>query len=179
MEETRYCANVSNNEALPPIFTMLLADFYGLPAMPPATTGGGLTPEQANQLKVAAEATKNTQAGVSFLVHDRKGKQARNRKRGKENHEKAMLDDAERQRAAHDVQTALKRVADDPDVKKGKHGAILAACRRVCSRFATLTDAKKNAPTFLPLTQADGKPLKPETLARYYREKYKAKRGKK
>lgn len=120
----------------------------------------------------------NTQAGVSFLVHDRMGKQAANSKRGKESHEKAVRDDAERQRAKRGVETALKRVADDPDVKEGKHGAIAAACRRVCKRFTPLTDAKKNGRTYLPLTGADGEPLTPETLARYYRERYGGKRGK-
>lgn len=119
----------------------------------------------------------NTQAGVSFLVHDRMGKQAANSKRGKESHGKA--DDAESQRAKRDIETALERVAADPYVKAGKHGAILAACRRVCKRFTPLTGAKKNGRIYLSLTKADGKPLTPETLARYYREKHKGKRGKK
>lgn len=127
----------------------------------------------------AKERMESTEAGVSFLMHDRMKTQAANRKRGKENREKAVFADNERQRAERDIETALERVAADPNVNAGKHGAIIAACRRVCSRFATLTDSKKNAPTYLPLTQADGTPLKPETLARYYREAHKAKRGKK
>ena len=113
----------------------------------------------------------NTQAGVSFLVHDRMGKQAANSKRGKESHEKAVRDDAERKRAKHEMKTALKRVAEDPDVKAGKHGAIIAACRRVCGQFAPLTGAKKNGTIYLQLTKADGEPPKPETLARYHRKR--------
>lgn len=123
-----------------------------------------------------AEAAEGAQAGVSFLVHDRMGRQAANSKRGKESHEKAVRDEAKR--AKRDVETALKRVAEDPDVKAGKYGAIIAACRRVCSRFRTLPGAKKNERIYLPLTKADGKPLTPETLARYYRERHGGKRGK-
>ena len=115
-------------------------------------------------------------AGVSFLVHDRMEKQAANRKRGKESREKTVRDDAERQRAEHDVQTALTRIHERV-TKQGQQ--VLAACRWTCSHFATLTDAKKNGQTYLPLTKADGKPMKPETLARYYRAKYKTKRSKK
>lgn len=126
-----------------------------------------------------ADAAEGAQNGVSYLVHDRMGKQAANSKRGKERHEKAVRDDAERQRARRDLEKALKRVADDPDVKAGKHGAILDACRRVCKQFTPLTGAKKNGLTYLPLTKADGKPLTPETLARYYRERHGGKRGKK
>ena len=132
------------------------------------------TQAEAAGAKVAAEGAQN---GVSFLVHDRMGKQAANSKRGKESREKAVRDDAERQRAERDVETALERVAEDPGVKAGEHGAIIAACRRVCSRFRTLPGAKKNAPTHLPLTKADGNPLEPETLARYYRERHGGKRG--
>ena len=126
--------------------------------------------------KVAAEGART---GVSFLVHDRKETQARNSERGKASRQKAVSGNAEIERAKCDVETALKRVADDPDVRAGKHGAVIAACRRVCKRFATLTDAKKNAPTYLPLTKADGKPLTPKTLARYYRKRREGKRGKK
>ena len=120
----------------------------------------------------------NTQAGVSFLVHDRMGKQAANSKRGKESREKAVRDDAERQRAERDLETALKRVADDTDIKAGRHGAIIAACRRVCGQFTPLTGAKKNGRAYLSLTKEDGKPLKPETLAKYYRERHGGKLGK-
>ena len=124
-----------------------------------------------------ADAAEGAQNGISFLVHDRMGKQAANSKRGKESHEKAVRDEAEH--AKRDVETALERVAEDPDVKAGKHGAILDACRRVCKQFAPLTGTKKNERIYLPLTKADGKPLKPETLARYYRERHGGKRGKK
>lgn len=120
----------------------------------------------------------NTQAGVSFLVHDRMGRQAANSKRGKESHEKAVRDERERKRAERDMDTALKRVAEDPDVKAGKHGAIIAACRRVCKQFEPLTGGKKNEQIYRPLTKADGNPLKPETLAKYYRERRRGKRGK-
>lgn len=110
-------------------------------------------------------------------MHDRMEKQAANRKRGKESHEKAVRDNAER--AKRDMEKALKRVADDPDVKAGKHGAIIAACRRECSHFKTLPGAKKNAPTYLPLTGEDDKPVKPETLAKRFREKYGTRRARK
>ena len=133
------------------------------------------TQAEAAGAKVAAEGAQN---GVSFLVHDRMGKQAANSKRGKESREKAVRDDAERQRAERDLETALKRVADDPNVKAGKHGAIRAACRRECSHFTPLTGAKKNGRAYLSLTKADGKPLKPETLARYYRERHGGTLGK-
>ena len=126
-----------------------------------------------------ADAAEGAQNGVSFLVHDRMGKQAANSKRGKESREKTVCDDAERLRAKRDVETALKRVADDPNVKAGKHGAILAVCRRVCKQFTPLTGAKKKGRTDLPLTKADGNPLTPETLARYYRERHGGKLGKK
>lgn len=124
------------------------------------------------------DASERSLAGVSFLVHDRMGKQAANSKRGKESREKAVRDDAERQRAERDVETALERVADDPDVKAGKHGAIIAVCSRVCVQFTPLTGAKKNGRAYLPLTKADGEPLKPETLARYYRERHGGTLGK-
>ena len=129
-----------------------------------------------------ADAAEGTQAGVSFLMHDRMRKQAANRKRGKENQGKGVLADAERQRARRDIEAALKRVANDPGVKAGRYGAVAAACRRVCDEFVPLT-TKKNAlgkyEQYGKLTQADGTPIKAETLARYYREKHKAKRGKK
>ena len=131
----------------------------------------------AADAKRGADAAESTQEGVSFLVNDRKRKQVGNRERGKKSRGKAVLNDTELQRAKRDVQTALQRVADDPHVKAGEHGAVIAACRRVCSRFATLTGAKKNEPTHLPLTKADGTPLKAETLAKYYRDKYGTKRA--
>lgn len=129
--------------------------------------------EESTKAKVAAEGAL---AGVSFLVHDRMEKQASNRKRGKESREKTVCDDAERRRAKCDIQTALRRVHERV-AKQGQQ--VLAACRWTCLHFCPLTDAKKNAPTYLPLTKADGKPVKPETLARYYRKEHKAKRDKK
>ena len=131
--------------------------------------------------------------GVSYLSHDRMEKQAANRIRGKNSHKKAVLDNAERQRAERDVQTALTRVANDPNVKAGKYGAILAACRRQCDwndnaghkhkgKFKPLTTKKTSSgeyAEYAPLTDWQCKPLKPETLARYYRKRHTAKRGKK
>lgn len=138
-----------------------------------------LPPPFVKMLHDIGKNTEHTQDGVSFLVHDRMGKRAANSKRGKESHKKAVRDEAERLRANRDVETALNRVADDPNVKAGKHGAILDACRRVCKQFTPLTGTKKNERIYLPLTRADGKPLKPETLARYCREGHGGKRGKK
>ena len=120
-----------------------------------------------------ADAAEGARAGVSFLVHDRKGRQAANSKRGKESRKKAVLD-AENQRAKGDLGKALKRVHERVTTQ-GE--AVMAACRWVCLHFATLgaqsgSGAKKYGQTYLPLTKADGKPLKPESLARYYREKH-------
>lgn len=172
VNETQAAANLAakNSAAAKRTAENIAQDMAGLPAAIAEAKA------EAAGAKVAAE---GAQASASFLVHDRMGKQAANRKRGKESHEKAVRDDAERQRANRDLKTALKRVADDPDVKDGKHGAVIAACRRVCKQFTPLKGAKKNAPLYLQLTQADGTPLKPETLARYFREQYGTKRARK
>ena len=115
--------------------------------------------------------------GVSFLVCDRKNRQKANTDRGKKNQAEGAGENAsERQRADHNIEKALARVHERVK-KQGQQ--ILAACRWVCAHFDTFTDAKKNAPTYLPLSKADGKPMKPETLARYYRKRHGSKQGKK
>ena len=115
--------------------------------------------------------------GVDFLVGDRQKTKAANTERGKENQTKGNTE--ERNRAAADMKIALKRVHDDPNVKAGKHGALMTACRRVCREFKSLTN-KKNAlgkyEEYAPLTVAGGEPIQPETLAKNYREKYGARK---
>lgn len=115
--------------------------------------------------------------GVDYLVSDRKKKKASNVKRGTENQTNGNRE--ERDRAATDMKNALKRVHDDPDVRAGKHGAVLAACRRVCREFTPLT-SRKNAlgkyEEYAPLTGAGGESIKPETLAKNYRKRYGTKK---
>ena len=129
------------------------------------------------------------QAGVGYLV-GKKAQRARNGKKAQ-----AIADDmyaAEKQRAADDMHRALERVRDDPDVRARRHGAVLTACRRLCDwtdqaghvhhgKFEPLTTSKKHGePQYAPLMDWQGKPIKPETLARNYRDsrkKPKAKRG--
>ncbi len=136
-----------------------------------------LPPPYVKILQDIGKNTEHTQAGVSFLVCDRKNRQKANRDRGKKNQAKGAGENAsERQRANHNIGKALARVHERVK-KQGQQ--ILAACRWVCAHFATFTDAKKNAPTYLPLSKADGKPMKPQTLARYYRKRYGSKQGKK
>ena len=125
---------------------------------------------------------KPTQAGVDYLV----GKKTQHTRNAKKAQAQANKDEKvcnDKQRAADDMHRALERVRDDPNVKAGKHGAVLAACRRVCKEFNPLT-TKKNAlgkfEQYAPLTDWQLKPIKPETLARNYRDsrkKPKAKRG--
>ena len=120
-------------------------------------------------------------ADVAFLVNDRKGKIERNRKRGAENQAKGI--DEDRERAAKDMDTALdrvrRRIADAE--KNGKRVIVLDACRAVCKEFKWKTKKKnalgKCADGYYPLTGADGKPIKPETLAKNYRDRYGGKRG--
>jgi len=124
----------------------------------------------------------STRTGVAFLVNDRKGKIKGNRKRGAENQAKGI--DAERERAAKDMDDALdrvrRRIADAE--KNGKRAIVLDACRAVCKEFKWKTKKKnalgKCADGYYPLTGADGKPIKPETLAKNYRDRYGGKRGK-
>ena len=135
------------------------------------------------------EGLKPTQAGVDYLV-GKKTQRTRNAKKAQA--ESVDMYAAEKQRAADDMHRALERVRDDPDVKAGKHGAVLTACRRLCDwmdkaghvhhgRFDPLTTSKKHGePQYAPLMDWQGKPIKPETLARNYRDsrkKPKTKRG--
>jgi len=109
----------------------------------------------------------STRTGVAFLVNDRKGKIKGNRKRGAENQAKGALDRVRR------------RIADAE--KNGKRVIVLDACRAVCKEFKWKTKKKnalgKCADGYYPLTGADGKPIKPETLAKNYRDRYGGKRG--
>ena len=135
------------------------------------------------------EGLKPTQAGVDYLV----GKKTQRTRNAKKAQAKSVdMYAAEKQRAADDMHRALERVRDDPGVKAGTHGAMLAACRRLCDwtdkaghvhhgKFEPLTTSKKHGePQYAPLMDWRGKPIKPETLARNYRDsrkKPKAKRG--
>ncbi len=132
---------------------------------------------------------KPTQAAVDYLV----GKKAQRARNGKKAQAKSVdMYAAEKQRAVDDMHRALERVRNDPDVKAGKHGAVLAACRRLCDwtdrtghvhhgKFEPLTTSKKHGePQYAPLMDWQGKPIKPETVAKNYRDsrkKPKAKRG--
>jgi len=114
-------------------------------------------------------------AGVDYLV-DKKVQGARNAQKAQERAKNDPDIAAAKQRAAEDMKKALQRVADDPGVKAKTHGALLAACRRVCREFQELT-RKKNEITgkflsYAPLKDWQGKPIKPETLAKRFREKY-------
>lgn len=132
--------------------------------------------------------------GVAILV-TKKHNRSRN---GKAAQRKAKNDpeiQSAKKRAADDMHRALERVRDDPAVIAGNHGAVLTACRRLCDwkddaghvhhgKFEQLTTSKKyGEPQYAPLMDWQGNPIKPETLARNFRDARKAKpklkRGKK
>jgi len=132
--------------------------------------------------------------GVAILV-TKKHTRSRN---GKAAQRKAKNDpeiQSAKKRAADDMHRALERVCDDSDVIAGNHGAVLTACRRLCDwkddaghihhgKFEQLTTSKKyGEPQYAPLMDWQGNPIKPETLARNFRDARKAKpklkRGKK
>ena len=135
-------------------------------------------PEPTTDAAMKLETIAN---GVDFLVQYRKQKIKGCKNRGKANQEKGDREEADR--AARDMADALKKIAADPDVKAGKHGAIIAACRKLCDwkingvkhygRFRNLT-SKRNADgsfaEYAPLTDKSGKPISPETLAKRFRE---------
>lgn len=111
--------------------------------------------------------------GVDYLVTERINRKAANRAKGKASQQKAAPEYAEaRKRAAADMEKAVRRVADDPDVKAGKHTAVMTACRRVCKEFAPLT-SKRNAmgkyENYAPLTDWKGSAVQPETVAKNFR----------
>lgn len=122
-----------------------------------------------------------TQAGVDFLVSKKHGRSAA----AKAAQAKAK-DDADiakaKDRAAADMNRALQKVRDDKDVKANKHGAVIAACRRVCKEFTPLT-TKKNAlgkfEQYDPLRDWLGDEIKPDSLARNYRERYGTRKDRK
>jgi len=138
----------------------------------------GATPAEIE--RIVKDALIPTQNGVDWLVQDRKKRMKANVERGTENQAKG--DATEMQCAAADMEKALNRVHDDPDVKAGKHGALLAACRRVCREFKPLTNKKNEMgkyEQYAPLTKAGGEKVKPETLATNYRKKYGARQPRK
>ena len=111
------------------------------------------------------------QAGVELLVKSK----LKRIEDGRKAQAKAKVDPDVlklKERAAADMKCAIARVRDDRDVKAGKHGAVLAACRRVCNEFRPLT-TKKNAlgkfERYAPLLGENGKPIQPDTLAKNYR----------
>ena len=59
---------------------------------------------------------------------------------------------------------------------------VIGECRKVCKEFVSLT-TKKNAlgkcEAYAPLTGANDKPIKPETLAKNYRATFGTKKAKK
>ena len=125
----------------------------------------------------AAMSTATIKNGVEFLVEDRQKKRKANRARGMANQEKGNAE--ERESAAKDMDAALRRVH-----KRMKGGATncLQECRIVCAKFKPLT-TKKNVfgefESYAPLTRADGEAIKPETLAKNYRERWGTKKAKK
>ena len=115
--------------------------------------------------------------GVAWLVGDRQKKIKGNKKRGKINQATGNTEESER--AAQDMQTALNRVHD-----RMKHGAknVIGECRKVCKEFEPLTTKKNELGKFelyAPLTGVDGRPIKPDTLAKNYRERFGTKKAKK
>ena len=126
---------------------------------------------------VTALNTATTNNGVAWLVADRQSKIKGNKERGKTNQATGNTEESER--AARDMQIALNRVHD-----RMKHGAknVIGECRKVCKEFVSLT-TKKNAlgkcEAYAPLTGANDKPIKPETLAKNYRARFGTKKAKK
>ena len=111
---------------------------------------------------------------LDFLVskkqdRSRKGREAQART-------KHMCPNREQQAANENRAKALRRVANDPDVKARKYGAVLAACRKVCKEFEPLTTKKHSITgkflSYKPLADWQGKPIQPETLAKNFRTIY-------
>ena len=125
----------------------------------------------------AALNTSRAANGIEFLVSDRKRKLAANKQRGKDNQARGNTEEMER--AARDMKTALNRVHDR--MKKGATN-LLAECRSVCKRFKPLTNRKNELGKYaecVPLTGASGKAIKPETLAKNYRNRFGTKKARK
>lgn len=125
----------------------------------------------------AALNTATINDGVSWLVADRKSKIRSNKERGKTNQATGNTEESER--AAQDMRTALNRVHD-----RMKHGSknVIGECRKVCKEFEPLTTKKNELGKFesyAPLTGVDGKPIKPDTLAKNYRKRFGTKKAKK
>ena len=114
--------------------------------------------------------------GVEWLVADRQRKIKDNKGRGKVNQEKGNTEESKR--AARDMQTALNRVRDR--MKRGAKN-VIGECRKVCNEFEPLTTKKNELGKFesyAPLTGVDGKPIKPDTLAKNYRGRFGTKKAK-
>lgn len=130
-----------------------------------------------------AEKINRTDANVSRLVRDRDNRRKANRERGRENQSKG--DGEERERAARDMETALRRVRERVKEKEKAGGKVclLDECRAACREFTQKSGRKnefgKCADGYYPLTGAGDKPIKAETLARNYRTKYGTKGSRK
>lgn len=113
-------------------------------------------------------------SGIELLVRQKQGRSAAAKAaQAKAKHDADIAEAKER--ATADMNHALEMVRNDKDVKAGKHGAVIAACRRVCKEFTPLTNKKNPLGKFeqyAPLTDWQGNEIKPETLAKNYREKY-------
>lgn len=117
---------------------------------------------------------------VAELVADRRACKARNKTQGKKNRLGGVTaDHRTAESAAHakaDLEIALERVH-----KRAQNGeSVACACRWVCEHFATSGSTKYGNQSYYALMTETGKPMKPETLARYYRAAHPAseKRGK-
>lgn len=138
--------------------------------------GGRLKDIEATATAAALN-TATINDGVAWLIADRQKKIKGNKKRGKNNQATGNTEESER--AAQDMQTALNRVHD-----RMKHGAknVIGECRKVCKEFEPLTTKKNELGKFelyAPLTGVDGRPIKPDTLAKNYRERFGTKKAKK
>lgn len=129
--------------------------------------------QQANHARTM-DSLKPMGNGIDFVVADVNRRRANSSKRGKDSQAKANTE--ERRRAAADKDTALKRVRTR--VLRGS--SVIQACREVCSTFKPHT-GKRNAlgrpEQCDPLTGANERAIKPDSLAKAYRTKYNTKRN--
>lgn len=125
----------------------------------------------------AAINSHKAKTAAETLLALRLERREKNKERGKTNQATGNTEADER--AARDMQTALNRVRDR--IKNGAKN-VLGECRTVCKEFEPLT-TKKNAlgkyEAYAPLTGANDEPIKPETLAKNYRERFGTKKANK
>lgn len=160
-------------------------------AMMQETQRACLSAEKYSKLSASYSRTGMEKAGYAancgeWLVSDRKKKKSENSKRGVENQAKGNCE--ARERSKHDMAEALAKVRNQVIAKEKKHGVrhvsaqILPICRRVCNQFKPLSNKKDKRGEYVSyqkLTGSNGEPIKPETLAKRYREKYGTKKTQK